>query len=114
MNHHPLHLDVEYSKKTVFGKRVVVGTNVAGLAVGMSVADISGKAVANLGYDNIRHLAPVFIGDTLHAETKILNKRISRSNPARGVVHVETSVYNQDQLKVLTLERHILLPRKEG
>ena len=79
MNHHPLHLDEEYAKSSQHGRILVVGTYVFSLVVGMSVRDISGKAIANLDYENIKHDAPVFIGDTLHAETEILDKRESKT-----------------------------------
>ncbi|MBN2461064.1 MAG: MaoC family dehydratase [Candidatus Cloacimonetes bacterium] len=111
MNHHPLHLDENYSHSTDFKKRVVVGTYVASLAVGMSVSDISGKAIANLDYENIIHKAPVFIGDTLYAETEILETRASRTKLDRGIVFVETRVRNQAGALVLTMRRHILVPK---
>lgn len=113
MNHHPLHLDVEYAKQQHHGKILVVGTYVFSLVVGMSVRDISGKAIANLDYEKVSHDGPVFIGDTIYAETEILDKRES-SKPDRGVVFVETRSYNQRNEKVLTFRRHILVPKKEG
>ncbi len=112
MNSHPLHLDPVYARSTSFGKRVVVGTFVAGLAVGISVPDISGKAIANLDYEKIIHDAPVFLDDTLHAETEILEVKESRTKPDRGIVYVETRAYNQNNKKVLTLRRHILIPKR--
>ena len=113
MNHHPLHLDAEYAKSTIYKKKVVAGTFVASIAVGLSVPDISGKAIANLDYEKIIHDAPVFIGDTLHAETKILEVNESKTKPDRGIVFVETRAYNQNNEKVLTLRRHILIPKRE-
>jgi acyl dehydratase len=113
MNHHPVHLDQNFAQNQEHGERLVVGSLVFSVVVGMSVSDISGKAIANLGYDKVRHENPVFIGDTIYAETEILNKRISNSNPDRGIVHVRTRAYNQDEEVVLTLERNILVP-KEG
>ncbi|MCK4654268.1 MAG: MaoC family dehydratase [Candidatus Cloacimonetes bacterium] len=112
MNHHPLHLDAEYAKSTIYKKIVVAGTFITSVAVGLSVPDISGKAIANLDYEKIIHDAPVFLGDTLHAETEILNIRESRSQPDRGIVFVETRAYNQNNEKVLTLKRHILIPKR--
>ena len=79
MNHHPLHTDKEYAEFTRFKKLVVVGTYVLSLVVGMSVGDISGKAIANLDYEQVIHHAPVFIGDTLWAETEILTKRFLKT-----------------------------------
>ncbi len=78
----------------------------------MSVPDISGCAIANLDYEKIEHNAPVFIGDTLRAESRILDVHVSRTKPDRGVLYVETAAYNQHNKKVLTLRRHVLLPRE--
>ena len=75
MNHHPVHINVDYASQNQHGQLLVVGTLVFSLVVGMTVPDISGKAIANLGYEDIRHLAPTFIGDTLYARTRIISKR---------------------------------------
>jgi acyl dehydratase len=112
MNHHPVHLDIEYCRTQQFGKRLVVGTYVLSLVVGMSVADISGRAIANLDYEKVTHDGPVFIGDTIHAQTEILGIRESSSRPDRGIIHVETKAFNQDGEKVLTLRRHVLVPKR--
>ena len=96
-----------------FGRIVVVGTYIASIAVGISVADISGKAIANLDYEKIVHHRTVFIGDTLHAETEILEMRESHSKPERGIIFVETKAYNQHDELVLTLRRHILIPKRK-
>ena len=113
MNHHPLHHNAEYAESTIYKKIVVAGTFVASIAVGLSVPDISGKAIANLDYEKIMHVAPVFLGDTLHAETEILEVKESKTKPDRGIVFVETRAYNQNNDKVLTLRRHILIPKRE-
>jgi len=110
MNHHPVHLDQEYVKAHPHQKILVVGTYVLSVVVGMTVADISGKAIANLEYEKITHDGPVFIGDTLQAETEILETRLSRSKPDRGIVYVETRAMNQHGDKVLTLRRKVLIP----
>ena len=112
MNHHPVHLDVEYAKSTQHGKILVVGPYVFSLVVGMSVGDISGKAIANLDYVDVTHDGPVFVGDTIRAETEILEKRSSRSKEDRGIVYVETRALNQRNERVLTLKRHVLIPRR--
>lgn len=114
MNHHPVHLDVEYSREQTHGKILVVGTYVFSLVVGMTVADISGTAIANLEYEKITHNAPVFIGDTIHAETKVLEVKISQSKPDRGILYVETCGYNQRNEKVISFRRKILLPRRSN
>lgn len=114
MNHHPLHLDEEYAKQTQHGKILVVGTYIFSLVVGFSVRDISGRAIANLDYETITHDRPVFIGDTIYAETEILDKRESKSKPDRGIVYVETRAFNQHEEKVLTFRRHVLVPKKRS
>ena len=110
MNHHPLHLDKVYAEGTEFGQRVVVGTLVFSLVVGLTVRDISGKAIANLDYENVHHEASVFIGDTIRAESEILSVRCSRSKPDRGIIRVKTSAYNQNNRLVLTFIRNVLIP----
>jgi acyl dehydratase len=112
LNHHPLHNDRCYAAETDHGDIVVVGTYVLSLVVGISVADISGMAIANLDYESIKHHSPVRVGATIHAETEVLEKRQSESKHDRGIVYVETRAYNHWGDKVLTLRRHILLPRK--
>lgn len=113
MNHHPLHLDVKYCESQYYKRRLVVGTLVVSIVVGMTVSEISGKAIANLDYEKITHHGPVFIGDTIYAETEILEKRESKSKLDRGIVYVETRAFNQRGEKVLTLRRHVLIPKKE-
>lgn len=111
MNHHPLHTNIDYAEKNEHGKIVVVGTLVFSIVVGMTVPDISGKAIANLGYEDIKHLAPMFINDTLYAKTKILDKRDSSSKPDRGIVHVETTGFNQKGEAVISFRRTILVKK---
>jgi len=113
MNHHPLHIDDEYCKIHQHGKILVVGTLVFSVVVGMTVSEISGKAIANLDYEKISHDGPVFIGDTLYAETEILDVRESKTKPDRGIIFVETKAYNQNDEKVLTFRRHVLIPKKK-
>src|SRR5687768_14056132 len=96
MNHHPLHINDVYAAQSQQGRNVVVGPLVYSLALGMSVGDISGKAIANLATEELTHPAPVFHGDTLYAETAVLEVRESRSRPERGTVRVHTRVLNQD------------------
>lgn len=112
MNTHPLHFNEDYASKTEFGRRVVNGTLVFAIAVGMSVRDVSEKAIANLMYENVDHVGPVFNGDTLYAETEVLEKRESSSKPDRGIVYVETRAYNQHGKQVLKLRRRVLVPKK--
>ena len=112
MNQHPLHIDAHYASQTQHGQRLVVGTLVFSIVVGLSVADISGRAIANLEYEEIKHIGPVFHGDTIYAETKVLDKRESQSKPDRGIVTVETRGFNQRGETVLTLRRRVLIPKR--
>ena len=112
LNHHPLHSDITHASTSEHGRIVVVGTYVLSLVVGLSVQDISGKAIANLDYEEIKHHLPVYIGDTIRAETEILEKRQSETKHDRGIIYVETRAFNHWGDKVLTLKRHILIPRK--
>ncbi|WP_144799864.1 MaoC family dehydratase [Halorubrum depositum] len=105
MNVNPMHFNEAYAAETEFGERLVDGTFVIALAVGMSVVDVSANATANLGYDEIRHHAPVFHGDTLFAESEVLDKRESDSRDHVGIVTTELRAYNQDDELVLSLER---------
>jgi acyl dehydratase len=113
-NQHPLHIDAAYAATTRFGQRLVVGTLVLAVSVGQSVADVSGLAVANLGYEDVRHLGPTFHGDTLYSETEVLDKRLSRSDSSNGVVYVETRATNQRDEAVLSFRRHVLVPLRGG
>jgi acyl dehydratase len=112
MNYHPLHTNIDYASKEQHGKVLVVGTLVFSLGVGITVPDISGKAIANLGYEEIKHLAPVFINDTIYARTTILDKTESKSKPDRGMIYVETVVYNQDNVDVLSFRRKVLIKKR--
>jgi acyl dehydratase len=111
MNHHPVHTNLDYAAKEQHGKILVVGTLVFSLAVGITVPDISGKAIANLGYEEVMHLAPVFINDTIYARTKILECIPSKSKDDRGIVYVETFAYNQHGQDVLSFRRKVLIKR---
>ncbi len=112
MNHHPLHTNRDYAVKNQHGQILVVGTLVFSLVVGITVPDISGKAIANLVYDDIKHLAPVFLNDTIYARTKILDKRDSKSKPDRGIIYVETIGYNQNGEDVISFRRKVLIKKQ--
>src|SRR5207237_2623859 len=113
MNHHPLHQDPDYEQtSTHFWRNVVVGNLIYSLLLGMSVADVSGKAIANLEVESLRHVAPTFHGDTVYGETTVLDKRESASKPDRGVVHVETVGYNQDGTVVCVFRRKVMVPKQ--
>ncbi len=112
MNHHPVHTNIDYATNNQHQKILIVGTLVFSIAVGITVPDISGKAIANLGYENIKHLYPVFINDTIYCKTKILDKQESTSKKDRGIVYVETIVYNQNKINVLSFRRKILIKKR--
>jgi acyl dehydratase len=114
MNHHPLHINDVYAGRSQQGRNVVVGPLVYSLALGMSVSDVSGKAIANLATEELSHPAPVFHGDTLFVESEVLEKKESRSKPDRGTVKVHTRVFNQDGTLVAEFKRVVLVPRRES
>ena len=112
MNTSPLHIDADYMLSHQHGRILVVGPLVISLVVGMSVRDTSGKAIANLEYERITHDAPVFIGDTVYAESEIIEVRESASKPDRGIVYMESRAFNQNHQKILTLRRRFLVPKR--
>ncbi len=112
MNHAPLHIDEHYMSGSQFGQRLVNGLFVISLVVGMTVREISGKAIANLEYESVKHLGPTFHGDTIYAETEILEKRESRSKNDRGILYVETRAWNQKDEIILTLRRRVMIPKR--
>ncbi len=113
MNHHPLHINDVYAHQSQQGRNVVVGPLVYSLALGMSVSDVSGKAIANLATEELSHPNPLFHGDTLFVESEVLEVRPSRRKLDRGTVKVHTRAYNQDGLLVAEFKRVVLVPRKE-
>ncbi|MBM4238380.1 MAG: MaoC family dehydratase [Gammaproteobacteria bacterium] len=112
MNTHPLHFDAEYGKASEFGRCIVASPLTLAILVGMSVTDVSQKAIANLGWRDIRMTAPVFAGDTLYAESSVLEKRESKSRPTAGLVTVRTSGKNQHGKIVCDFERTILVAKR--
>lgn len=112
MNQHPVHIDAHYAAGTQHGQRLVVGPLVFSIVVGMSVADVSGRAIANLDYSEVKHVGPVFHGDTIYAESRIADLRESTSKPDRGLVFVESRGFNQRGETVLTLKRTVLVPKR--
>jgi acyl dehydratase len=112
MNTHPLHFDAEYAKATEFGRCVVASPFTLAVLVGMSVSDVSQKAIANLGWREIRMTAPVFAGDTLYAESEVLEMRASAKRPDAGIVTVRTTGRNQKGEVVCVFDRTILVARR--
>jgi itaconyl-CoA hydratase len=90
MNTHPMHFDEEYAKASEFGRCIVCSPFTVALLVGMSVTDISQKAIANLGWREISMTAPLLAGDTLYAESEVIETRLSKSRPQAGIVAVRT------------------------
>ena len=110
MNTQPLHLNEDFASRTEFGTRIVNGLFTLGLAVGLTVADLTeGTLIANLGYDNVRHPRPMFHGDTLYVRTEVVERRLSASRPDTGIVRLRHTGRNQKGEIVLTFERSCLM-----
>jgi acyl dehydratase len=115
MNHHPLHTNAWFAERdTVQGRNVVVGNLVYSLVLGMSVPDVSGAAIANLEVETLQHKNPVFHGDTIYAETRVLDVQESRSKPDRGIVTVETKGFNQDGREVCYFRRRVMVWKRDA
>ena len=112
MNQHPLHFDHAYAARSEFGRPVVNSCLTLSVVVGMSVADISQKAIANLGWTDIKLTAPVFVGDTIYAESEVLAIRESGSRPNQGIVTVRTTGRKADGTVFMTFERTVLVPKR--
>jgi len=108
-NPHDLHSNADYAAGTEFGRPLIVSTLTLAIVTGLSVPDISQNAVANLGWDDVRMPAPVFAGDTIYAESEVLDVRPSASRPGQGVVRVRTRGFNQRDETVITYERTVLV-----
>jgi acyl dehydratase len=115
MNHHPLHTDAWFAEtQTQFGRNVVVGNLVYSVVLGMSVPDVSGSAIANLEVEELRHSRPTFHGDTIYAETEVIDVRESSSRPDRGVVTVETRGFNQRGEEVCFFRRKVMVYTRDA
>jgi itaconyl-CoA hydratase len=112
MNQHPLHFDAEYARHSEFGRCLVASPFTVSLIVGMSVSDVSQKAIANLGWTDIKLTHPVFAGDTLYAESEVLDKRESKSRADAGIVSVRSTGRNQHGAVVCTFDRTMLVQRR--
>ena len=112
MNQHPLHFDAAYAAESEFKKPLVNSCLTLSIVTGMSVSDISQKAIANLGWDKVKLMAPVFVGDTLYAESEVLAKRASKSRPDQGLVTVKTRGVKADGTMFMEFERTVLLARE--
>jgi len=115
MNHHPLHTDAWFAEHSSVQKRnVVVGNLVYSLVLGMSVADVSGAAIANLEVETLQHKFPTFHGDTIYAETKVIDVKESSSKPDRGIATVETKAFNQDGKEVCFFRRRVMVWKRDA
>ena len=112
MNQHPLHFDAEYAKHSEFGKPIVNSALTLAIVAGMSVSDVSQKAIANLGWTDISMPAPVFNGDTLYAESEVLGKKESKSRPTQGIVDVMTRAHKGDGTLIMSYKRTVLVPKR--
>lgn len=112
MNTHPMHFDAEFARASEFEKNLVVSPYTLAILIGMSVTDVSQKAIANLGMEEVKFTAPVFAGDTIYAESEVLEKRESKSRPGQGIVKVRTIGKNQDGTVVCTFLRNMLIPAR--
>lgn len=111
VNPNPIHFDAHYAAQTEWGRPLVDSTFTLALVTGLSVADISQNAI-NLGWDQVRLPAPVFEGDTIYAQSQVLEKRESRSRPHMGIVKVKTIGYNQDGVVVIEFIRTIMVYKR--
>jgi acyl dehydratase len=109
----PLHIDHEYMRtRSEFGRPLMNSFFTLGLIVGISVNDTTlGTTVANLGLEDVRFPAPLFVGDTVHVETEVVAMRPSRSRPNNGILTLEHRGYNQDNVAIATCRRHVLMLR---
>ena len=112
MNQHPMHCDAAYAEKSEFGRLLVNSGLTIAVVLGLTVNDVSGKAIANLGFKEIKLTGPVFCGDTLYAETRVLAVRESQSRPTQGIVTVQTFAYKQDRQPAMDFVRSVLVPRR--
>jgi itaconyl-CoA hydratase len=113
-NTHDIHFNADYASRTEFGRPLVVSTLTLAIVTGLSVPDVSQNAVANLGWDDVRLTAPVFAGDTIYAESEVLETRPSRSRPGQGLVRVRTRGFNQRDESVITYERTVLVYSRDA
>lgn len=115
MNTQPLHMDEEFAKQTVFGRRIVNGIFTFGLTVGITVSELTaGTIVANLGYERVNHPTPVFAGDTLRVESEVLEMRPSTSKPDRGLVRLRHVAYKQTGEVAVEIERTVMFLKREA
>lgn len=113
-NTHQIHINADYAASTEFGRPLVVSTLTLAIVTGLSVPDVSQNAVANLGWSEVVLKAPVFAGDTLYAESEVLDVRPSRSRPGQGIVRVHTRGLNQRGETVMEFDRSVLVYSRDA
>jgi itaconyl-CoA hydratase len=114
MNTNQMHFNDHYAAQSTFGKQIVNSLLTLSIVVGMSVTDVSQNAIANLGWDDIQLTHPVFIGDTLYAESLVLDMRASQSRPYAGIVTVRTRGLNQDGDVCVSYRRTVMVYRRDA
>lgn len=114
LNNHPLHSDHHFASTTEFGRPLVSSLVTFSIVGGLSLSSTSARAIANLGWKEVTLPHPVFIGDTLYAESTVLGKRRSRSRPGQGIVTIMTRGLNQHGVEVLRWQRSFLMPTAGG
>lgn len=112
MNTNELHFNEDHARRSEHGRMLVNSGLTVALVLGLSVSDISQNAIANLGWDEIRLTAPVFVGDTLYGESVVTALRESRSRPHAGIVSCFTRGLNQDGVEVLSYRRSVLVMKR--
>jgi itaconyl-CoA hydratase len=111
VNNNPIHFDSHYAERTEFKKPLVDSTFTLALVTGLSVTDVSMNAV-NLGWDEVRLPAPVFEGDTIYAQSEVVDTRESKSRPHMGIVKVRTTGFNQEGTVVIQFLRTLLVYKR--
>ena len=112
MNTHPMHFNRDYYEETEYGRSLINSGLTVAITLGLSVIDVSQHAYANLGWDEIRLPNPLFVGDTLYAQSEVLEKRLSKSKKNVGIIRVRTTGLNQDRKKVIEWKRTVMVYRK--
>lgn len=114
MNQHPLHIDEHYARGTQHGQRLVEGPLVISLVVGLTQADLAGRSLAVVEFRDIQHLGPVFHGDSIYAESEVIDMRDDPSRPECGHVNIATTAVNQRAEPVLSMKMTVVVPKQGG
>lgn len=114
MNTNQIHFNENYASKTEWGRAIVNSGLTVAIVLGQSVTDTSQNAIANLGWEDIELTHPVFVGDTLYAESRVISKRRSKSRPHAGIVRVHTRGINQDGVVCLSYRRSFLVYKRDA